>query len=185
MFTPQPSSVIMNFVAEMRLARFSPYTIDARLDVLRRLQDHLGAPLLTATADQLDAYQSRWTLLAPASANIYARHVKAFYAWAVKRSLLPVDPSEVLVVPQVRRGMPHPTRPEDLRKIFACTDGPLRLAYVLAAFVGLRRGEICEIQRHDIFLDGEPVLLVHGKGGKERKVPLLPAPLAELRSRSA
>lgn len=49
-------------------------------------------------------------------------------------------------------------------------DGRVRLMLRLAAEVGLRRGEIARLHRRDL-LSG-PSLLVHGKGGKERIVPI-------------
>ena len=70
-----------------------------------------------------------------------------------------------------RRGVPHPTSQTDLRTLLACSTGPLYLAYVLAAFAGLRCGEICGPRVED---------LIHRKGGYERIVPLLPPVVAEL-----
>jgi len=169
------------YVTEMRVANYSPVTIGDRVELLGRLRRHIGKPLIDATADDLAGFQSMFVHLAPATINIYSRHVKAFFDWAVKRGHLDRSPADDLVIPRVNRNRPHPTTVEDLQTVFACTRGPLRIAYALAAFAGLRRAEICQLHRRDLDL-GSPAAtaLVHGKGRKERIVPLLPPLVAEL-----
>jgi integrase/recombinase XerD len=57
----------------------------------------------------------------------------------------------------------------------------VRLWLVLAAFAGLRASEIAGLRREDVRDDADlPHLLVRGKGGRERVVPLGPNPLGEL-----
>lgn len=178
----QNSRTLHQFAQDMRTAKYSPVTIEDRLEILRRLADHLGdTALLDATSEQLRGFQEQFAHLAPATIDIYSRHVKALYAWAYKRRLIGRDPAEEMIVPKVPRTQPHPTSLEDLRLIFSVTRGALRMAYVLAAFAGLRRGEICRLHRRDLSLSTpEPTALVHGKGNKERIVPLLPPAVAEL-----
>jgi len=169
------------YVTEMRVANYSPVTIGDRVELLGRLARHIGKPLIEATADDLAAFQAAFVHLAPATVNIYSRHVKAFFDWATKRGHLERSPADELVIPRVNRGRPHPTTDEDLQTVFACTRGPLRVAYTLAAFAGLRRAEICRLHRRDLDLSSPAATaLVQGKGRKERIVPLLPPVVAEL-----
>lgn len=174
------------FELEMTIAKLSPVTIKYRLEVVQRLQKWLterGVPgLLDATEDDLRDYQALFAHLAPATVDIYSRHVKAFYDWAEKRELLPAaNPAGGLIMPKLTKGRPHPTTPDDMRIIFSCTTGPLRTAYVLAAFAGLRCGEICRLHRRDIDMSTPaPSALIKGKGGKERIVPLVAPVVAEL-----
>jgi integrase len=117
--------------------------------------------------------------------DVYTRHIRAFYRWAVEFDYLISDPSRRLVKVKPRATVPHPTKPEDLRLILARDQGPLRTAYVLAAFAGLRCGEICRLRWEDIDLDGDqPTALIDGKGDKQRRVPLLPPVLDELRKQA-
>lgn len=171
-----------SFTTDMRLTNLSPVTIADRVEVLARMTKVLGRPLLQLEADDLRHYQAeRFANLAPASVNIYTRHIQAFYRWAVRRGLLEADPAAGLIVPKISRGRPHPTSPEDLKRIFACTHGDLRMAYVLAAFAGVRRGGICRLERPDLDLTpGAETALVHGKGGRDYTVPLVPAVVREL-----
>jgi integrase len=171
------------FELHMRTAKLSPDTIKKRLEVLRRLSTAVDSSggLLAATPDDLARFQSTFAHLAPASVDIYTRHCKAFFAWAVKFGHIDVDPTSRLVSVRVRKGLPHPTGADDLRVIFACTRRPLRTAYVLAAFAGLRCGEICRLRWEELTLAGAvPSALIHGKGGRERVVPLLGPVVDEL-----
>lgn len=175
------STVLDLYVRELRAAKYSEETISDRRRVLRSLAVWLDdGPLLAVTTDDLLQFQAGFGHLAPASVDIYTRHVRALYRWARKRRLIDDDPSEDLPLPRLPRGRPHPAHAEQLRTIFACTPtGPLRLAYVEAAFVGLRRCEICGLCRNDLELDAEvATALIRGKGGRERVVPLL-APVVE------
>ena len=174
---------VCEYVMHLRIAKRSEVTISKRVELLRRLARFLEpTPLVDATPEQLFQFQATFAHLAPASVNVYSRHLIAFYRWAHERALIDRDPTAHLVVPHVRKGKPHPTPADDLRVIFTCTSGALRTAYVLACFAGLRCGEITRLEGGDVELGGHaPSALVHGKGGKERVVPLLAPVVAELR----
>lgn len=174
--------VIKQMVAHMRNAKLSEATIFARTEVLSRLGVFLdGIALLAATPERLYQYQVSYSHNAPATVNIYTRHLREFYGWAVEACLIEKSPAAGLAVPKVRRGKPHPTLPEDMQTIFSCVTGHLRTAYILAAFAGLRCGEICRLHSRDLYLDQEcPTALIKGKGGKERYVPLLSPVINEI-----
>jgi integrase len=173
--------MLVKFAAYMRTARLSPATIGKRVEILTRLLTFLGHPLLEATLDELAQFQASFDNLARASIDIYTRHVHAFYKWAVEFEHLATDPSRRMVKVKLSAAVPHPTRQDDLRVILACAMGRIRTAYILAAFAGLRCGEICQLRWEDLTIDvATPTMLVHGKGSKDRIVPLLPPVIAEL-----
>jgi integrase len=168
---------------DMRLRELSPRTIGDRLAVIDRLARWLDpVPLLDAGRVRLLDYERGFGHLAPASRDLYVRHIQSFYGWALEGGLIDVDPSTVLIRPRMQRGRPHPTSVDELRVIFACTPrGALRTAYTLAAFAGLRREEICRLRREDLHLSGAVSTAdVHGKGGRPRTVPLLEPVVDEL-----
>jgi integrase/recombinase XerC len=174
--------ILREFEVDMRLAGLSPKTICARLEVVRRLGKFLSPKLpRAATEADLGQFQRQFAALAPASIDIYVRHVQAFYRWLLMRGRINTDPSTNMIRPKLRRGRPHPTSMEDMQRIFACTNGHLRLVYALAAFAGARCGEISRLQRQDISLIGTcPTARLDGKGGKVRIVPLVEPIIAEL-----
>lgn len=59
----------------------------------------------------------------------------------------------------------------------------IRCWLVLGAYAGLRAGEMARLQRQDVLDTAEtPVIIVDGKGGKQRVVPASPRVLFELRA---
>ena len=100
--------------------------------------------------------------------------VRSLYRWARTTGRVPADPS--LDLPRIRV-------PRTRRR--GCPDAPLAAALAqaaprerfmigLCALMGLRRAEVAAIHSDDIDLAGQ-VLLVHGKGGRDRLVPVHPA----------
>jgi integrase len=175
--------VVREFIRDMRLANRSKATIDKRVEVVERLRKHLddSADLLTVTADEVEDFQATFSGLAPASVDVYTRHLQAFFAWAQARGHRPDDPSAQLIRPRLPKGRPHPMHAEHIRILFAATTGVLRVVFSLALLAGLRRGEICELRGDDIeMVAGQAVALIHGKGGKERLVPFIRPLMEEL-----
>jgi integrase len=174
------SEIIDVFEAYCRTRKLSPDTVQKRVEVVRRLAAFLGGTdLYRATPDDLAAFQGTFAHLASASIDIYSRHVASFYRWALAYGHIDKDPTGRMVDVKVRRGLPHPTSADDLRIIFACTKRPLRTCYVLAAFGGLRCGEITRLRWEDVDLR-RGTAYIHGKGGKDRITPLLASVVDEL-----
>lgn len=99
--------------------------------------------------------------------------VRGFYSWAVDAHRLDSSPAEGL--PRVRSGpaVPRPIGDAELVTVLTDADDRVRLILRLAAEAGLRRGEIARIHRRDVTSDRlGPVLVVHGKGDRSRRVPL-------------
>lgn len=98
--------------------------------------------------------------------------VAGFYGWAAERWAVRVDPARV---PTVRASSPAP-RPADAAAIARARlsrDWRVRLAVRLASELGLRRGEVARVRGCDLVRDLRGwSLIVHGKGGKSRTVPL-------------
>jgi integrase len=169
------------FVQSMRNIKLSPYTIRCRVELINRLQAYLDGDLLAATTDDLIRFQSTYAHLSVASVHVYSRHIRAYYKWARRSGLIAIDPALDIDLPRLPKGRPHPTSFDDLRTIFACAPDRLRTAYVLAAFAGLRCGEICRLHSRDLDYEHAPTALIHGKGGKTRTVPILAPVLDEIR----
>ncbi|GAA4845286.1 tyrosine-type recombinase/integrase [Actinomycetospora corticicola] len=141
---------------------------------LRRADRDLPNGLADATDEELWLWQDELRArLAIASVRAYTSHVKQFLRWAVREGHIDTDPSIELVTPRVPKGRAAPIPEDRLRIAIACApdtaDRPLRTWLVLAAYLGLRAGEIARLTRDAI---GDEVLTVDGKGGKVRTVPL-------------
>jgi site-specific recombinase XerD len=166
----------------MRLRGLSEATVEHRQKVLRLLVQHAGHPLLTLTEDDLDSWQSTLGTLALESQRSYKVQVRGYYAWAVDEAhLLDANPAAVLIVPKVPRGLPRPISERDLERALREAPQMIRVWLELAAYAGLRAKEIAALERRDVLDDAStPALVLHGKGGKTRFVPLAPCPRQSL-----
>jgi len=99
--------------------------------------------------------------------------LRSFYAWAHHRSFVQIDPA--LELPKVRRTPPRARPLPDRHAAAALGVATDREALMirLAGEHGLRRAEIAVVHTRDVTHDllGYS-LIVHGKGGRERQVPL-------------
>ena len=103
----------------------------------------------------------------------YRAAARGFFTWAYKSGRTPVDLADELPKIREHRGAARPA-PEAVWRQAVLTAAPrVRLMLRLAAEAGLRRGEIACVHGRDLLdgIDGAQ-LLVHGKGGKQRVIPI-------------
>lgn len=153
----------------MRAAGRSPGTIRLHryyLSVLR--ERHSSSPWRVTTAQlrELLAVPS-W---APETRKSARGALRSFYRWAHGSGLLEDDPALALETVRVPPGQPRPTPEHVVRQLLAGPDPRIGFMGMLAAFGGLRAGEIAVVHSRDLAVDE---LLVHGKGGRERAVPIV------------
>lgn len=167
----------------MRLRGLSPATIYQRERALLRLERALRKPLLDATELDLLAWQETLRGSVAYVANQLA-NCACFYRWATETAdLLSENPARRMVRPKVGRGLPRPIADTSLELAISTAPADVRCWLVLGAYAGLRAGEMSRLERRDV-LDTvpSPVMLLRGKGGKERIVPASPRVLFELRA---
>ncbi len=98
---------------------------------------------------------------------------RAFWSWWVGTGRGDVNHAEALPAVKATAGIPRPV--DDMSYQAALRDAAPRVRLILrcAAEVGLRRAEIAQIHRRDLIQDLTGwSLIVHGKGGRPRVVPL-------------
>ena len=109
--------------------------------------------------------------------------LRSFYGWAHASQHAPANIA--LALPKVKPGQtrPRPTPERVYEDALLRSDERLRLILRLAHDAGLRRGEIALVHSSDLFEDLHGwSLRVHGKGRRERDVPLTPRLALELRT---
>jgi integrase/recombinase XerC len=146
---------------------------------LRRFQlAYLGKtldkpPALVSFADLIEwfAAHSDWS---PETRRSYRSAVRSFFAWAVAERHLDADPAAGIPQIRVPVGQPRPAAEVVYRAALGSADSRTGLMLRLAAEAGLRRAEIAKVHTRDLRCDdaGRPQLLVHGKGDKDRVVPI-------------
>ncbi len=124
--------------------------------------------------EQLDSAGIRDHLhkLGGASASVARRLAtyKSFYGYLVRSGVRADDPTLPLDRPKVRRGLPRPL--DDPDAAFSSLDEESRLIATFLRETGLRISEACSVR---CTVPVPDVLLVVGKGQKERLVPLTQA----------
>jgi integrase/recombinase XerC len=162
------------WTAYMRASGQTPATVQMRTYQVGRAGRELGGtPASTTSAELLEWLGAQdWK---PNTRRAYRGALRAFYSWAVACGLVDRSPAAVLPAVKVPRSLPHPTPEPGYRWALRVADRPVRLAIVLAGAYGLRRSEVAQARREDVVEDvtGGWSLLVVGKGGHERAVPLL------------
>lgn len=138
--------------------------------------------LLTATADDLAAWQRSISRMAIESICTYVAHVRGFYTWLARFRHEP-DITGLLTRPKVPRRLPRPIPDESLATALQAATGKTLIILLLMCMCGLRCGEIARLRRPDIQdRQSPPVVVVAGKGGQgeqTRVVPMAPG-LAEV-----
>lgn len=170
---------IDGWLDSLAAAGYSPDTIKCRRYKMIHLAQNLPrGPEDVTTAELTHFLASRaWK---PETRKGYRNTIASFFRWQCRNGLREDDPS--LDVPRVKKPHAHP-RPCPERYIIAAmakASPAETLMLRLAAECGLRRGEIARVHGDDVMADllGHS-LIVHGKGDKQRIVPL-PDDLAEL-----
>lgn len=163
-------------------------------DPLRKWQEYLHAGgrspgtrkvyatiVTTLAADHADPWQVTLEDLArhlsrgdwsPAYRRSIRNVLRGFYSWAEDTGVLPAEtpnPTARIPVVKVRRSMPRPAPDDAVLKALEKADHRTYLLLNVALYTGMRRTEIARLHTDDI---GTDALLVHGKGGHERLVPL-------------
>lgn len=178
---PQGSDLIQRYMHDQRRRGLRPRSIQRSSDVLRHLEAFHGR-LLELTTDDLYV----WLDAVPRVARTrytYISTVHGFYCWTVTEGRAESNPAEAIKRPRVRPGLPRPIRADDLAHALGQAPPKVRAWLMLAAYAGLRCQEIAGIEREDVLDYEDPAMLVivQGKGGYERMVPLHPGVLSALR----
>lgn len=127
------------------------------------------------TRPLLEAYMARpnW---APETRKSCRSAFVGFYRWAHGMGYVEDDPAMGLPAVSVPQAVARPA-PEHLVRRLVAGGGRVGIMAMLAAYCGLRRGEIARVHSRDLAGDE---LLVRGKGGKVRAVPVADARLLHI-----
>lgn len=142
-------------------------------EVALLLREHPDTPMEEFTADQI----TRTLALKPAQSRYITRSIfNSFFQWAEDQERIVRNPMRGRV-PRMR---PPKRRPRDIfsEEEIALLEGTAdgRLWTILFG-TGLRRGEARRLRRDHISLDRARLIVYHGKGDKDRIIPLPPVVL--------
>ena len=148
---------------------------------LRAADAALPGGLMSATATDVQAYLSSL----PERASSIARHASAlrgFYKFLMLEKIISENPAANLELPKRTRALPKFLSVDEIELLISSA-GDIKNATRLRAMIelvyasGLRVSELCELPMTGILGDK---LLIHGKGAKERIVPMHAGAIAAL-----
>ena len=154
---------------------------------LRGASAALDGSLAAAGRDQLRGLGEGWMDLARATVARKSAALRRFYGFLAEEKLRADDPSAALPRPVAGRPLPKTLSRSDVERLFAMLGeeaeagrpNSVRLAALVELLYGsgLRASELVSLPRGAVRA-GEPFLILAGKGGRERMVPISDRALA-------
>lgn len=150
---------------------------------LRLASQLLDGGLAAADAAALQRLGDAWAPLARATVARKAAAIRRFFAFLADEGLRADDPGDALPRPGTARRLPRTLSAGDVERLFAAiaarlardpvNPADLRLAalFELLYGSGLRASELVTLPRNAVAPD-RPFLILRGKGGRERLVPI-------------
>lgn len=167
-------------VAERGIARNTKLAYQSDLDAASEM---LAGKLAAASKETLAVLIAGWSHLANSSIARKAAALRGFFGFLEEEGFRPDNPSAALPRPVQSRALPKILDMDEVDALFASIDArlartkPSPLDYRLSALVellygsGLRATELVALPRTSIVRD-RPYIILIGKGGKERLVPI-------------
>jgi site-specific recombinase XerD len=188
---------IEDYVLDHEGGNHSPKTVEWHRTALGLLQTYLAQEREITLVAEIDAPDlNAWLaylrkspgghgkVRSERTIQTYARSVRAFFHWLIRRKTIETNPFERMVFPKVGKPLIQTIEPEEFERLLvACTPpndtGPLaeraavRNRAILWLFydTGIRVSELCGLKLQD-FDRRHAILTVKGKGSKERRIAL-------------
>lgn len=184
--------MLEGFEAHLLLERsLSRNTVDAYLVDAGHLLDFFEEEGLTpATAAEADLHRLLATIhdlgISPRSQARMIAGIRAFYRYLRMEKEIDNDPSELLESPRLARHLPDVLSIEEIDAMIAAIpqdkEESLRNEAIIETLYGsgLRVSELVDLRISRLDLDSE-VMIVEGKGSKQRMVPMSPSSVSLIR----
>jgi integrase/recombinase XerC len=174
--------MVDKYLSTLSAAGQRPLTLRLRHFQLCQVARGLGSSPEQVTGEMLVDWFGRQQHWSPEGRKSYRAGARGFFAWAHGSGRLPTNPGDDLPKVRVPKAPPRPASDEAWDVAWGRADARLRLILRLAGEVGLRRAEVACVHSDDVNAGiGGVELIVHGKGGKQRVVPVSESLAALLR----
>ena len=167
-------NVIVNFRRYLKRRNYSPHTLKCYLNVIKQFVIWLNVPLEQAGVDKIEDYidylhQKR---MQPASINLYLAIIRAFYNYLkYEEKIKLLNPVKANCRLRVPKPLPRAMREEQIDEFFEAVKTKRDWAmFRLMLRCGLRVEEVAKLSLGDIDLKRRRIMVVDGKGGKDRVV---------------
>jgi integrase len=179
---------LTDFLQSKQSTRDERYLYELKHRVLKLIKECGWRAANDITPESFEIWRSGGTRSAKTN-NEYLTSVRALLNWMVKRggkglSTNPLNSLDMLATAGIKVRPRRAFSGEELSRLFS-TSGERGVVYLVAAFTGLRRGELAQIARADLLLESEPARIIARanttKNGKQARLPLHPAAADALR----
>lgn len=185
------NEIVKNYIRYLKLERnYSPNTLEAYQHDLQFLMEYAeknDLALVDFRLEDLETFSASLHdkgITARSQARILSG-VRSFYHFLVLDDYIQDDPTELLVSPQIGQYLPEYLTVEEVDMMEASInlskwEGQRNKAIIETLFsCGLRVTELVNLKKSDVF-EEEKFIRVHGKGNKERLVPISGKALKEI-----
>jgi integrase/recombinase XerC len=187
--------MVEDFLEHLRYQKaYSPLTLKAYARDLRELTSFLEDEFETVLSDLTREHLRSWLvfltqekMLKPSSVARKLASARSFFQYALRKGLMRTDPSLGLKPPKAQVALPKIVKEQELLDLLASERFPdgwegTRDRLILEMFyqTGMRRAELIGLKWPDVFYS-ESQIRVIGKRNKERRIPLMPHLIRELK----
>jgi len=166
------------YLQSLQATGHSPYTLHTVACCLRLLILHTGNIGIDRASQQAVAFLAkRATEVKPNSLCVDFSHTKTFLLYCVRQGWLDRSPLDGMKGPRKELVVTQPLSDVEIFAILKEANQWERAMIVLLLGTGMRIGELAALRWEDV---GEGVLLLHGKGNKQRMVAPGVAAMREL-----
>ena len=167
-------NVIVNFRRHLKRRNYSSHTVKYYLNVIRQFVLWLNVPLECTGAENIEAYidylhQKR---MQPVSINLYLAIIRVFYNYLkYEEKVELINPVKTNCRLRVPKPLPRALREDQVDTFFDVIASKRDWAmFRLMLRCGLRVEEVANLSLGDIDIKQRRIMVVDGKGGKDRVV---------------
>jgi site-specific recombinase XerD len=170
----QMTNVIINFRRYLKRRNYSAHTVKYYLNILKQFVIWLDVPLEQATDKKIDAYIDylHAKRMQPASINCYLAIIRVFYAYLkFEEQIKLANPVKTGRRLRVAKPLPRALREDQIDRFFEVINSKRDWAmFRLMLRCGLRVEEVANLTLGAIDLKQRRLMVLNGKGGKDRVV---------------
>jgi site-specific recombinase XerD len=170
----QMINVIVNFRRYLKRRNYSPHSVKYYLNILTQFVRWVDVPLEWVTAKKIDDYMDylHQKRMQPASINSYLAIIRVFYNYLKYEEKIKLsNPIKTGCRLRVPRPLPRSLREEEIEHFFDAIQSTRDWAmFRLMLRCGLRVEEVSNLTLGAIDLKRRRVMVVNGKGSKDRVV---------------
>ncbi len=161
----------------------SRHTLSAYRTDLEQASSIMGGSLSCADREMIKKLPSRWRHLQNSTVARKSSSLRRFFGFLVEEGFRKNDPSNALPRPGIVRSLPKTLSHDEIGNLFRLIaegldcepvkPATIRLSAIMELLYGsgLRASELVSLQRSSLSGD-KPFLIIKGKGGRERLVPI-------------